>query len=62
MMEIERATLRKGHFLSNVAIELDGDTAEVECHGVASSTLESETLTVFGGRYLIQFAHVNAEW
>ena len=61
-MEIERATLHRGYFLSNVAIEMDGDTVEVECHGVASSTLEGETLIVFGGRYLNQFAHVNAEW
>ena len=62
VMEIERATLHRSHFLSNVAIELDGDKAEVECYGIASSTLDGETLNVFGGRYLNQFAHVNAEW
>ena len=60
-MEIERATLHRSHFLSNVAIELNDDTAEFECYGIASSTLDDETLMVFGGRYLNQFARVNAE-
>ena len=56
VMEIERATRHRSHFLSNVAIQLDGDKAEVECYGIASSTLDGDMLNVFGGRYLNEFA------
>ena len=62
VMEIERATRHRSHFLSNVAIQLDGDKAEVECYGIASSTLDGEMLNVFGGRYLNAFARVGTEW
>ena len=62
VMEIERATRHRSHFLSNVAIQLDGDKAEVECYGIASSTLDGEMLNVFGGRYLNEFARVSTEW
>ena len=61
-MEIERATRHRSHFLSNVAIQLDGDKAEVECYGIASSTLDGDMLNVFGGRYLNEFARVGTEW
>lgn len=62
VMEIERATRHRSHFLSNVAIQLDGDKAEVECYGIASSTLDGDMLNVFGGRYLNEFARVGTEW
>ena len=62
VMEVERATLHRGHFLSNVAIELDGDTAEVECYGIATSTMDGHTLNVFGGRYLNRLQCVEGDW
>ena len=49
MMQIERATLHRSHILSNVATRLDSDRAEVGRYGAAYSTLDGETLIVFGG-------------
>jgi len=62
VMEVERATAHRSHFLSNVAIQLLDGFAEVECYGVATSTFDNEVLNVFGGRYLNRFQRVNTEW
>ena len=62
VMEIERATLHRTHFLSNTAIEVQGDVAEVESYGVATSTFDNKTLNIFGGRYLNRFQKMGQEW
>ena len=62
VMAVERATLHRSHFLSNVAIQLHGDLADVECYGIATSTLDNKTLNVFGGRYLNRFQRVGNRW
>ena len=62
VMEIERSALHRSHFLSNVAIELQGDFAEVECYGIATTTPDNKVLNVFGGRYLNRFQRVNGDW
>ena len=62
VMQIQRATLHRSHFLSNVAIQLQDDFAEVECYGIATSTLDNKTLNVFGGRYLNRFERAGNEW
>ena len=62
VMEIERAALHRSHFLSNVAIQLEGSFAEVECYGIATSTLDGNTLNIFGGRYLNRFQQIEQDW
>ena len=62
VMEIERAALHRSHLLSNIAIDLDGESAEVECYGIATSTLDGKTLNVFGGRYHNSFQKVAEVW
>ena len=62
VMEIERAAMHRSHFLSNVAIQLDGSFAEVECYGIATSTLDGNTLNIFGGRYLNRFQQIEQDW
>ena len=62
VMEIERAALHRSHLLSNIAIDLDGESAEVECYGIATSTLDGKTLNVFSGRYHNSFQKVTEEW
>lgn len=62
VMEVERATLHRGHFLSNVAIELQGDVADVESYGIATSTMDGKSLNVFGGRYLNRFQCDAGNW
>jgi len=62
VMQIERATLHRSHFLSNVAIQLRDDFAEVECYGIATSTFDNAVLNVFGGRYLNRFQRVDGDW
>ena len=62
VMQIERATLHRSHFLSHVAIQLRDDFAEVECYGIATSTFDNKVLNVFGGRYLNRFQRVDGDW
>ena len=62
VMEIERAALHRSHLLSNIAIDLDGESAEVECYGIATSTLDGKTLNVFGGRYHNSFQQAAEDW
>ena len=62
VMEIEKAALHRSHLLSNIAIDLDGESAEVECYGIATSTLDGKTLNVFGGRYHNSLQKMSEEW
>ena len=38
VMEVERQSMHRYHFLSNVAIDVNKDEVEVECYGIATST------------------------
>lgn len=62
VMEIERNALHRWHLLSNVAIDVSGDQAEVECYGMATSTHDGKTLDIFAGRYLIKCARTQSGW
>ncbi|MEM8725766.1 MAG: nuclear transport factor 2 family protein [Pseudomonadota bacterium] len=60
VMEIERASQRRWHMLSQVSIALHSPTsASVECYGMASGIREQEDGTwsgnLYGGRYLDEF-------
>ena len=62
VMELEKQSLHRYHFLSNIAIEVNGETAEVECYGVATSTHDGENLNFFGGRYHNSFKKTEQGW
>tara|TARA_B100000902_G_C27235921_1_gene877408 strand:- start:833 stop:1348 length:516 start_codon:yes stop_codon:yes gene_type:complete len=62
VMEVERQSMHRYHFLSNVAIEIDGENAEVECYGIATSTYDGKNLNFFGGRYHNSFKKTNQGW
>ena len=62
VMEVERQSMHRYHFLSNVAIKLNQDGAEVECYGIATSTHDGKTLNFFGGRYHNSFNKTNQDW
>ena len=62
VMEVERQSIHRYHFLSNVAIEIDGENAEVECYGIATSTHDGKNLNFFGGRYHNSFKKTNQDW
>jgi 3-phenylpropionate/cinnamic acid dioxygenase small subunit len=53
------------HFISNVLIELDEDTAEVESYHIALVSRDEggdEVQSFIGGRYLDKFAHRGGRW
>ncbi len=53
------------HLISNVLIELDGDTADVESYHIALVSRDEgdgETQSFIGGRYLDKFAHRGGRW
>jgi hypothetical protein len=53
------------HFISNILIELDGDTAEVESYHIAVVSRDEdrgETQSFIGGRYLDWFARRDGRW
>lgn len=71
VMQIERASQRRWHFLSTPSIAFDGpDRAQVECYGMATGIREQEDGTwsggLYGGRYLDEFERrpvgSGAEW
>ena len=62
VMEVERQSMHRYHFLSNVAIEVDGENAEVDCYGIATSTHDGKNLNFFGGRYHNSFKKTNQDW
>ena len=60
VMQIERASQRRWHFLSTASIAFDGpDRAQVECYGMATGIREQDDGTwsggLYGGRYLDTF-------
>ncbi len=62
VMEIERQALHRWHLLSNIASEIQGDQAEVECYGIATSTHDGQSLNIFAGRYLIRCVKTPEGW
>ena len=65
VMEIERGFMRRWHFVANAIIQVNGDTAEGECYGLAAgvSARDGRTVTdVFGGRYLDRFVRREGQW
>ena len=67
VMQIERASQRRWHFLSPPAIAFDApDHAQVECYGMATGIREQEDGTwsggLYGGRYLDQYEKRDGEW
>ena len=62
VMEVEKQSMHRYHFLSNIAIEVNGETAEVECYVVATSTHDGENLNFFGGRYHNSFKKTEQGW
>jgi hypothetical protein len=51
------------HFLTNITIDLDGDSAHVESYWFAPIKLRSERdAQLHGGRYIDRFERRNGEW
>ena len=67
VMQIERASQRRWHFLSTPSIAFTGpDRASVECYGMATGIREQEDGTwsggLYGGRYLDEYEKRDGEW
>ncbi|OBV10633.1 nuclear transport factor 2 family protein [Erythrobacter dokdonensis] len=67
VMQIERASQRRWHFLSTPSIALhSSDRASVECYGFATGIREQDDGTwsggLYGGRYLDEFEKRDGEW
>lgn len=67
VMDIERASQRRWHFLSAPAIAFhSADSASVECYGMATGIREAEdgkwSGGLYGGRYLDEFERRDSEW
>ncbi len=67
VMQIERASQRRWHFLSTPSIALhSADRASVECYGFATGIREAENGIwaggLYGGRYLDEFEKRDGEW
>jgi hypothetical protein len=67
VMQIERASQRRWHFLSAPSIALhSADGASVECYGLATGIRQQEDGSwsggLYGGRYLDEFAKRDSEW
>lgn len=67
VMQIERASQRRWHFLSAPAIAFhSSERASVECYGFATGIRAGEDGTwsggLYGGRYLDEFAKKDGEW
>lgn len=67
VMQIERASQRRWHFLSTPSIAFTGpDRASVECYGMATGIREQDDGTwsggLYGGRYLDEFERRSGEW
>ena len=58
----EHLSRHRYHFLSNVAIDLNQDEAEVECYGIATSTHDGKILNFFGERYHNSFKKIEQDW
>lgn len=67
VMQIERASQRRWHFLSTPSIALhSADRASAECYGLATGIREQDDGTwsggLYGGRYLDEFEKRDGEW
>lgn len=67
VMQIERASQRRWHFLSAPAIALTApDHAQAECYGMATGIRQQDDGSwsggLYGGRYLDEFAKKGGEW
>jgi hypothetical protein len=67
VMQIERASQRRWHFLSAPAIAFQSaDRASVECYGFATGIRQQDDGTwsggLYGGRYLDSFEKKGGEW
>jgi hypothetical protein len=66
VMEIERGSQRRWHFLGSLQIALRSDrSASTECYGLATGVRNNEgvwTGNIYGGRYLDEFAKRDGEW
>jgi len=67
VMQIERASQRRWHFLSAPAIAFTApDHAQVECYGMATGIRQQDDGSwsggLYGGRYLDEFAKKDGEW
>lgn len=61
LMEIERSSETTFHLCAAPQIDLRGDTAYVECYGIAGGRNKGET-NVFGGRYVDVFKRRDGVW
>ncbi len=67
VMQIERASQRRWHFLSAPAIAFTApDHAQAECYGMATGIRQQDDGSwsggLYGGRYLDEFAKKDGEW
>ena len=66
VMQIERASQRRWHMLSGLAIRLNSAThASTECYGQATGVRDNDgvwTGNIYGGRYLDEFEKRGEEW
>ena len=66
VMAIERASQRRWHMLSGLQLRFDGtERASGECYGIATGVRAVDGLwsgTMYGGRYLDEFARRDGEW
>jgi SnoaL-like domain len=66
VMEIERGSQRRWHFLGSLQIALHSDSsASTECYGLATGVRNNEgvwTGNIYGGRYLDEFEKRGDEW
>jgi hypothetical protein len=66
VMQIERGSQRRWHFLSSLQIALhSASTASAECYGLATGVRNAEGVwsgNIYGGRYLDEFEKRGPEW
>jgi SnoaL-like domain len=66
VMQIERSSQRRWHFLGGLQIALHSATAaSTECYGLATGVRNAEgvwTGNIYGGRYLDEFEKRGEEW
>jgi hypothetical protein len=66
VMEIERGSQRRWHFLAGLQIALNSaSSASTECYGLATGVRAAAgvwTGTIYGGRYLDEFEKRGDEW
>ena len=61
LMKIEGSSDATFHFSGSPQIELKGDTAYVECYGIAAGRSKNDT-NIYGGRYIDTFERRDGIW